>query len=79
MPHGRSFDPQHPQAEFTALLDGGSDEGYDAVDYQNLFLALVKPSAAGSRDIIPSFHRPELINYWMPPALGRSRNLLGRR
>ena len=60
-----SFHPQHPQAEFAALLDGGSDEGYDAADYQNLFLAMVKPSAASSRDIIPSFHRPELINYWM--------------
>ncbi len=59
------FDPQHPQAEFLALLGGGSDEGYDAVDYQNMFLAMVKPNAASSRDVIPSFHRPELINYWM--------------
>lgn len=60
-----AFNGPHPQAELAALLDGGSDEGYDAADYQNLFLSMVKPWAASSRDIIPSFHRPELINYWL--------------
>jgi hypothetical protein len=48
-----------------ALLQGGSNEPYDAVDYQNMFLGLVLPNAATSRDIIPSFHRPALINYWV--------------
>ena len=43
---------------------GGADESWDAVDYQNMFLAMVPPGAATSRDIIPSFHRPELVNYW---------------
>jgi hypothetical protein len=56
--------PQQPQAELLALLNGGSDESYDAADYQNMFLALVKPAAQVSRDILPSFHRPELVNYW---------------
>jgi hypothetical protein len=79
--------------------DGGADESYDAVDYQNMFLALNPPRMwhpgpdgrwgnanqddnndgvidnyaeagwPGSDDwqypVIPSFHRPELINYWM--------------
>jgi hypothetical protein len=60
-----SFDPSNAPAELAAILSGGSDEGYDAADYQNMFLALVKPNAASSRDVIPSFHRPELVNYWM--------------
>jgi hypothetical protein len=47
-----------------ALVTGGSNEPYDAVDYQNMFLGLVLPNATTSRDIIPSLHRPALINYW---------------
>ena len=43
---------------------GGADESYDAVDYQNMFLAMVMAGATGSQDIIPSYHRPALINYW---------------
>lgn len=66
---------------------GGSDESYDAVDFQNMLLALV-PTRAGERAqpndgalvdrgpdglfgteddrqlVIPSLHRPALINYW---------------
>jgi len=51
-------------ASNNALVAGGSNEPYDAVDYQNMFLGLVLPNAATSRDIIPSLHRPALINYW---------------
>src|SRR5262249_35524825 len=49
---------------------GGLDESWDAPDLQNMFLAMIPPRAAeafyaGSPlPIIPSFHRPELINYW---------------
>ena len=43
---------------------GGADESYDAVDYQNMFLAMVLAGATSSQDIIPSYHRPALINYW---------------
>lgn len=52
---------------------GGEDESWDAPDYQNMFLAMVPPSALelntdGSPDndvpILPSFHRPELVRYW---------------
>ena len=57
--------PLTMQAEFRSLLSGGSDEPYDAVDYQNMHLALVSPEATTSRDVIPSFHRPALINYWI--------------
>ena len=40
---------------------GGADEPWDAVDFQNMFLAMVEPDGG---NIIPSFHRPALINYW---------------
>ena len=40
---------------------GGADEAYDAVDYQNMAIAKNTPLAG---QIIPSFHRPALINYW---------------
>ena len=58
---------------------GGSDESYDAVDFQNMVLALMPsnptellPATYGTgvlQDVggmlpIPSFHRPALINYW---------------
>ena len=49
---------------------GGLDETWDAPDLQNMALAMVPPDAAESaakgtyRPIIPSFHRPELIQYW---------------
>jgi hypothetical protein len=44
---------------------GGLDETWDAVDLQNMFLAMVPPSSGSNYDIpvIPSFHRPELVNY----------------
>jgi len=50
---------------------GGPDESWDAVDIQNMFLAMVPPRAAevyasgGGLPIIPSYHRPELVNYWL--------------
>ena len=54
-----------------AAAYGDSDESWDAADYQNLFLARI-PSvmplsgvAQKSDPLIPSFHRPYLINYWM--------------
>ncbi len=42
---------------------GGLDETWDAVDYQNMFLAMVPADV--SAGIIPSYHRPELVNYWL--------------
>ncbi|MBL9122061.1 MAG: hypothetical protein JNG90_00405 [Planctomycetaceae bacterium] len=50
---------------------GGADEPYDAVDYQNMLLALYVPNALndGSDTSVPvplpSLHRPELIYYWL--------------
>ncbi len=64
---------------------GGSDESYDAPDFQNMFLAWTTSQPAGVRYclqrlptesrhdlrrttlgtmVLPSFHRPDLINYW---------------
>lgn len=51
------------------LLIGGADESYDAPDYQNMLLAMAPPPPSppmpySSTNIIPSLHRPALINYW---------------
>ena len=52
---------------------GGSDESYDAADFQNMILGLLPPNPVetvpyGSLSlgnmILPSLHRPALINYW---------------
>lgn len=44
---------------------GGADESWDTFDFQNMILARVPPGANASTDIDPSFHRRQLINYWM--------------
>jgi hypothetical protein len=50
---------------------GGANEDYDAVDYQNMALALVLPDG---RVPIPSFVRPELARYWFRRINGRAVN-----
>lgn len=48
-----------------------ADEDYDAVDYQNMLLALHVNAAPEVRSrnsnfvSVPSLHRPSLINYWL--------------
>jgi hypothetical protein len=46
---------------------GGANEDYDAADYQNMLLAvqIVDPSTGKVTGIMPSLHRPALVNYWM--------------
>ncbi len=46
----------------TAVL-GDSDEPYDAPDYNTMHMSHRESGATDSSDIIPSFHRPALINY----------------
>lgn len=45
------------------------DESWDAADYQNAFLARVpvtpSPRTNGADPLLPSFHQPYLINYWL--------------
>ncbi|HEX5105921.1 MAG TPA: hypothetical protein VFV87_19015, partial [Pirellulaceae bacterium] len=53
-----------------SLVDnGGLDEPWDAVDLHNMFLAMVMPDTATNfvtpRPVVPSFHRPELVGYWV--------------
>jgi hypothetical protein len=43
---------------------GGADESWDAVDNQNMHMAMVPATAMASNEIMPSFHRPDLIAYW---------------
>ena len=40
-----------------------TNEDYDAVDYQNMFLGAVR-FQSGVPQITPSFYRPELVRYW---------------
>lgn len=60
---------------------GGEDEPWDAVDVQNLHLAMVPPSTtiAGLRafDIIPSFHRPHLVQYYNRLTTGNPALMFG--
>jgi hypothetical protein len=81
LPHFNGFDPTLGQIYMNASgapgtatqwsLDffaaGGLDETWDAVDFQNMFLAMDPPLAATvpTIPIIPSYHRPELVNYWV--------------
>jgi hypothetical protein len=47
---------------------GGANADYTAPDYQSMFLALRLTTPSGNAyglTPIPSFHRPELVNYWM--------------
>lgn len=44
---------------------GGADESYDTPDFQNMALAMVPPAANGSNEIIPSYHRQDLLAYWI--------------
>ena len=66
---------------------GGADESYEAVDFQNMALALspvspVESVAVGSANlgnmVLPSFHRPALVNYWSSqvPTSSSEPNLL---
>lgn len=49
-------------------LIGGPDEGFDAPTLQDLLLAMIPadPTLAGAR-IMPSLHRPDLINFLADP------------
>lgn len=85
---------------------GGSDESYDAPDFQNMFLAWTAPNPVetifwnfdGTPEpgnpsnifdrtnlplylggiVLPSFHRPDLINYWAQQTKDGSELALGR-
>jgi hypothetical protein len=54
-------------AELASFVAGDADESYDAVDFQNMALAGIIPTslAADGVVVVPSFHRPELVNYWV--------------
>jgi hypothetical protein len=45
------------------VLTGDSNESYDAADYNDFWLSYVGNGGQQPGDIIPSFHRPALINY----------------
>ena len=55
------------QADGEVLLNGASNEGIDVPDWRDAWLShlsdYVDSSGIGQRNIIPSFHRPEVINH----------------
>ena len=78
LPHFNGFDPTSGAIYMNAgtaatgvTIDNfavaGADETWDAVDFQNPYLAMYPPLAATTPTIpiIPSYHRPELVNYWV--------------
>ena len=55
--------------ELANFVSGDADESYDAVDFQNMALAGIIPTVTTTAPdgvvVVPSFHRPELVNYWV--------------
>jgi len=55
-----------PGAAANLFPAGGANEGYDAVDFQNMLLAAqLRDPSTGQIITIPSLHRPALVNYWL--------------
>ncbi len=50
-------------AEYYA--QGHLDESYDSPDFQNVFLAAEIATGGGNIRVIPSYHRPALVNYFV--------------
>ncbi len=71
LPNGRFFAGNLTYGPFGGT--GGGDEDYDAPDVQNMLLAYspADPTTAGAigpgnpSPIIPSLHRPDLVNYYL--------------
>jgi len=61
--------PSSAGREFLTHVSGqaAANEDYDAVDYQNMLLAMMDD---GGHVPIPSLHRPALINYWVAQTPG---------
>jgi hypothetical protein len=58
---------------------GGSNSDYTAADYQHMFLAAQTPANPSAPDgrlntPLPSFCRPELVNYWINQEMGSGSN-----
>ncbi|MBI85916.1 MAG: hypothetical protein CMJ81_22190 [Planctomycetaceae bacterium] len=53
-----------PEPILWDAISGGSDESYDAADFQNPFLAILPPDPSHAADIKPSFQMRALNNYW---------------
>ena len=75
LPHYARYDSQveDPASGLVRpMAMGGSDESYDAVDYQNMALAMVPANATVG--VVPSFHRPALVNFWLNHGLNTANN-----
>lgn len=67
LPHFAGYTFPTPQA----IDQGGADESWDAPDFNNMMMAMVPAASAAapdalplSHELLPSFHRPDLIGFW---------------
>lgn len=44
---------------------GGGNMDYDAPDYQHMWMSWTVDGGGTTQVVLPSFHRPDLINYWL--------------
>lgn len=61
-------DVTNPGYDYADALSGpgGANEEYDAIDYQNMLLALQLVDGPDNGNVAaPSLHRPALLNYWV--------------
>lgn len=49
----------------TNYIGGGVNESYDAPDLQNVHLGATVTDGSGNVQVIPSFHRPALVNWYL--------------
>lgn len=59
----RSIFPLTSDSQLDGWWNGGTNEGYDVPDYRDYFFSYRPMGTTTSQSIIPSFHRPELINH----------------
>lgn len=62
-PNVSSYHAMSMSAWIPDPFTGDADESWDAVDFQNMFMAMVPGDATATSYVIPSFHRPSLVNY----------------
>ncbi len=62
-------DSSNPNWKFAVPYGGwgGANIDYNIPDYQNMYMAWISPTPNSSVPVtvLPSYHRPDLINYWM--------------
>jgi hypothetical protein len=53
-----------PQLGTAVGSPGGANDDYSAADYKHMALSFTVQNGPQLQTILPSFHRPDLVNYW---------------